>query len=133
MLLVRPRNMQQEAPTELGTLVNFTGVSGVVGRSLLYHLWLRTDSGDLISLKTKLICIRFCYHEGLTLSLSCLGCSIDSGRTPDWTAACRGRRGSGWSFSEGLLVIMTVGAVLLSVADKSVCSRISASAQGVTR
>ena len=37
-VLVRPRNMQQEAPTELGTLVNFTGVSGVVGRSLLYHL-----------------------------------------------------------------------------------------------
>ena len=34
--------MQQEAPTELGTLVNFTGVSGVVGKSLLqcvrYHL-----------------------------------------------------------------------------------------------
>ena len=37
-LLVRPRNVQQEAATELGTLVNFTGVSGVVGRSLLYHL-----------------------------------------------------------------------------------------------
>ena len=46
--LVRPRNVQQEAPTELGTLVNFTGVSGVVGRSLLYHLWSRTESGDLI-------------------------------------------------------------------------------------